>query len=346
MFKIMMGIIDGWHKPHWPHYVFGYLSIGCLTGIVWMVVYLTGGTMYVFLHLMYIPVILAGFLFRMRGGMLFGLLGGVILGPFMPLDVANDLDQTFFSMLYRTFFFILVGSIVGKMASILRERLGEITLFLDTISSIYENTLENYVKIIEMRDNKTSQHCERVAYNAWLLGKHIGLKNDELEALYWSGLLHDLGKIGVSENILLKPGKLTAEEYDEMKKHTEIGSKVLLNISPSFARIASGVRSHHEKWAGHGYPDGLKGEGIPLFGRILVIVDIFEALTSSRPYKEAVSPSKALETMMKTKYRDFDPYIFVSFVELYSENRIWIEGHPYKLDPSFEDRSIVNTFRE
>src|SRR5690606_13984378 len=128
-------------------------------------------------------------------------------------------------------------------------------------------------------------HCERVAQNAVSVGRVLGLPTNDLKALYWAGLLHDLGKIGVPEDILRKPGRLTGDEYTVMKRHARLGYEILMTVSSAFEELAEGVYTHHERFDGAGYPRGLKGEDIPIFGRILAVVDVFEAVTSERPYR-------------------------------------------------------------
>jgi len=194
--------------------------------------------------------------------------------------------------------------------------------------------MKTYAKIISARDEQTSNHCERVAYNAVLLGKELGLNESEQSLLYWSGLLHDVGKIGVKEEILLKRGKLTEEEFEQVKKHAEIGYDLIKSLSNRLYPVAEGVRSHHEKWDGSGYPAGKKGKDIPLFGRIIAIVDVFEALTSERPYKDSWDPEDALDYIISYKGIYFDPELVTIFESLYRQGKIWIASKPIELDLS------------
>jgi putative two-component system response regulator len=253
----------------------------------------------------------------------------------MPLDVANDISQTLGSTLYRMFFFVLIGCLVGYMSKFLGIYLISLQDTLDEISHVYANTLKTCANMVSVRDEETAFHCERVAYNAFMIGQSIGLDQIETEALYWTGLLHDVGKIGVNESILLKPDKLTMEEFELVKRHTVIGFDIINSLSKNMQVISEGVRSHHEKWDGSGYPDGLKGSSIPIFGRVLAVVDVFEALTSERPYKDAWEPEAALEYLIKYSGAHFDPNIVSHFQRLFSQNKLWItDSKPQDINES------------
>lgn len=124
-----------------------------------------------------------------------------------------------------------------------------------------------------------------MAHNAFSIGRQLGLPEARLQRLYFAGLLHDVGKIGVPDSVLLKPGKLTRDEFEVMKKHSPHGYKLIAEISDSMGSIAMGIRHHHERWDGKGYPDRATGEEIHLYGRIMAVADVFEALTTRRPYR-------------------------------------------------------------
>ena len=148
--------------------------------------------------------------------------------------------------------------------------------------------IESLVSTLDAKDPYTRGHSERVARIARCIGEELGLPEEDLEDIYQSGLLHDIGKIGVNDAILLKPDDLTAEEFEEVKLHPEIGDRILSGIS-SLQKLRPGVRSHHEEFNGRGYPDGLAGEGIPLMARILAVSDAYDAMRSDRPYRKGMS---------------------------------------------------------
>ena len=151
---------------------------------------------------------------------------------------------------------------------------------------------------IEARDPMTNGHCERLAAHAVLLGRTIGLPPEDLEALHRGGYLHDVGKVGVPDSVLLKPGPLTPQEFELMKRHTEIGDMLCAPLQ-SLRSVRPIVRSHHERLDGSGYPAGLHGDEVPLLAQIVGIVDVYDALTSPRPYRGALAPRAAAQHLAR-----------------------------------------------
>ena len=171
-------------------------------------------------------------------------------------------------------------------------------------------------KALEARDDNTSSHSLNVTRYSMLLGQFLGLDEEELRILKQGALLHDLGKIGIPDDILKKPGGLDEAEFEIIKKHPMVTSDILdtLETSDHFSAIA---RSHHERWDGNGYPDGLNGEGIPLLARIVAIADAWDAMTSNRVYRDAMSERIALNIMEKEKdWGQWDPYLIEKFIKL------------------------------
>ena len=146
---------------------------------------------------------------------------------------------------------------------------------------------------IEARDPHTKGHCERLAKHAVRLGKALGVGDDDLEALHRGGYLHDVGKVGVPDAVLLKPGPLTADEASLMRQHPEIGDNLCAPLQ-SLRRVRPIILSHHERLDGTGYPSGLRGDEVPLLAQIVGIVDVYDALTSHRPYRKALSAQEAM----------------------------------------------------
>jgi HD-GYP domain-containing protein (c-di-GMP phosphodiesterase class II) len=170
------------------------------------------------------------------------------------------------------------------------------------------------VAAIDKKDHYTSGHSERVGLLAKLTGQRLGVPADQLLILEMSGLLHDVGKIGIPEAILCKPGKLTSEEYDLIKKHPRMGCEILRPIA-SLGGILDGVLYHHENPDGSGYPDGLSGAQIPLFARIIHVVDVFDALTSTRSYRVRYSPKQASEIIRQEAGNRLDAEVAATFLE-------------------------------
>jgi putative two-component system response regulator len=159
-----------------------------------------------------------------------------------------------------------------------------------------ETVLFSLALSIEAKDPYTEGHCDRLSKYSVALGEKLGLPQDLRVALRRGGLVHDIGKLSVPESILLKPGPLTPEERKIMEQHTVIGERICAPLR-SFRHVLPIIRHHHEKWNGSGYPDGLKGEQIPLTARILQVTDIYDALTTDRPYRKALALDKALAIM-------------------------------------------------
>jgi len=160
-----------------------------------------------------------------------------------------------------------------------------------------EDVIVSLALTIEARDSYTEGHCQRLAASGVALGRALGLADEELSALRRGGYLHDLGKIAVRDSVLLKPGQLTRSEYDEMKQHPLVGDR-LCGEFRSLRRVRSIVRHHHERLDGSGYPDRLRGDAIPLLAQIIGLVDVFDALTTTRPYRQPVAPDIACEQLL------------------------------------------------
>jgi len=179
-----------------------------------------------------------------------------------------------------------------------------------------ESVLFALARSIEGKDPYTHGHCERLAEYSACLGEHLQLSEEQLIALRRAGVVHDVGKIAVPDKILLKPGRLTAEEWTLIKEHPAVGERICAPLK-SFRFVLPIIRHHHEKFDGSGYPDGLRGEAIPVTARVLQVVDVYDALTTDRPYKKAFSVTDALQTMKEEVAKGWwDPHIFDQFERL------------------------------
>ncbi|TPV60906.1 two-component system response regulator [Aestuariibacter sp. GS-14] len=169
----------------------------------------------------------------------------------------------------------------------------------------------------EYKDNETGMHVMRMSHYSKVLALAYGFSEQQAETLLHAAPMHDIGKIGIPDHIMLKPGKLTEEEFEVMKTHPQIGAEILGEADSDLLRIAKSVAlTHHEKWDGTGYPNGLKAEDIPIEGRIVAIADVFDALTSKRPYKEAWSVEKTMDLIKRESGVHFEPKL----VELLEAN--------------------------
>ncbi|NFE93663.1 HD-GYP domain-containing protein [Clostridium botulinum] len=183
---------------------------------------------------------------------------------------------------------------------------------------IYHDIIESMVAALEARDLYTSGHSTRVSDMTYKLCKHLNLSDEILEMYHIAAHLHDIGKIGVSDNVLNKRGKLDFEEWQMMKKHSEIGYKIL-GKAKSLKNISYIVLYHHERWDGKGYPEGLKKNAIPLGSRIIALCDSIDAMKSNRPYRDLISDKECFEEILINKGVMYDPEITDCILENWND---------------------------
>src|SRR3954470_10321849 len=202
------------------------------------------------------------------------------------------------------------AELTARVRSLLR-----IKRFTDELDSA-ESVILSLALTIEARDATTDGHCQRLARYAVMLGSELGLANHELAALGRGGFLHDIGKVGIPDAVLLKPGRLTVDEFAIMQQHTLIGDRLCGELR-SLRNVRPIVRHHHERLDGSGYPDGLRGSGIPLLAQIMSVVDVFDALTTPRPYKPALPAERAYAELVEEVRRGWrNPELVDVFVRL------------------------------
>jgi response regulator RpfG family c-di-GMP phosphodiesterase len=205
-----------------------------------------------------------------------------------------------------------------------RERTFELNEALHDVEESYKITLEALATALDAREHETQAHSQRVREYTMTLAQDLGLKHDDLIQMGRGALLHDVGKIGIRDSILLKPGKLSSEEWVEMKKHPQIGYDILRSIE-FLSPAAEIVLCHQERWDGKGYPNGLAGLDIPLGARIFAVVDTLDAMTSDRPYRKAQSFETAVNEIRSCSGTQFDPRIVDAFLSTRPES--WIAIH-------------------
>ena len=191
----------------------------------------------------------------------------------------------------------------------------ECAMLLDKQRNLFLNTVTILAQAVELRDIYTGGHTNRVTAIAMLLAHEAKMNEDELEKIRTGTPLHDIGKIGIDDAILRKPSKLTAEESEIMKQHTTKGAAIVMLV-PDLIDIIPIVRSHHERWDGKGYPDGLKGEKIPRIARVVAIADAMDAMVSDRPYRKGLPLEKAFEEIGKGRDTQFDPTLVDAFLNM------------------------------
>lgn len=223
-----------------------------------------------------------------------------------------------------------------RQNALLTERFEERT---EELEAAKLEILERLARASDFRDDATFAHTERVGELAAHIGKQLGLAEGEIELLRIAARLHDIGKIGVSDTILLKAGPLMTAEFTAQERHTLIGANILAGSRFPVLNLAETIAlTHHESWDGSGYPRGLAGEEIPLVGRIVSVADVFDALTHERPYKQAWSPEVALREICSHSGRKFDPKVVDAFVTVMS-------GSP-NFEPEINDRVSAYTHTE
>jgi putative two-component system response regulator len=204
----------------------------------------------------------------------------------------------------------------------LEEAMQELEVKQNEVWASQAETIFRLARLVEYRDRDTGRHLQRMSAYCEVLARRCGLPAEQCELIRLASQLHDVGKVAISDGILLKPGKLTEEEFETIKTHAEIGYEMLCGSSSEIVQIGARIaRTHHERWEGSGYPRGLAGEEIPLEGRIAAVADVFDALTNDRVYRSAFPFKVAVEMMSAENGTHFDPELLDAFTEALPEVR-------------------------
>jgi putative nucleotidyltransferase with HDIG domain len=201
----------------------------------------------------------------------------------------------------------------NRMSELITEQQENLFKYTKDLEEAYVSSLRVLALAIDARDSYTLGHSTRVVFNALIIGEEIGLNQEELKELEIAALFHDVGKLKTPDAILLKKWSLSSKEYDEMRQHPEDGAEILGKVK-SLQKYVAAVRHHHEHHDGKGYPDGLEGDRIPLFAAIIAIADTFDAMTSTRPYRRALSKDEALKELEKRAGKQFRPDLVRAFL--------------------------------
>ncbi len=211
------------------------------------------------------------------------------------------------------------ANLLLSVASMLGIHGGNVEMYRQQ-AEFLEGVVRAMTSAIDAKDPYTCGHSDRVARVAVRLGKELACEPKELNTLYMAGLLHDIGKIGVSDDVLRKPGKLTEHEYEHIKTHVEVGYRILLDVK-QFDQVLPVVRHHHEAWNGAGYPQALTGRGIPYLARIVAVADAFDAMTSDRPYRKGMPDARLDEVFRAGAGKQWDPHVIDAFFRCRDEIR-------------------------
>ncbi|MBF0118407.1 MAG: HD-GYP domain-containing protein [Desulfobacterales bacterium] len=265
-----------------------------------------------------------------------------VLGAPIKKKEFQDSFMAFFKKSDKRFFTAYEKKFVGIIDNIISPTIESLQLY-DSLQDLYLNTVKALAAAIDAKDEYTHGHSFRVAKYSITIGRKMNLSSVSLRDLEIAAYMHDLGKIGISEAILGKPGKLTDEEFTEIKKHPVLTHKILKPIHlPAF--IVDAAVQHHERLDGRGYPGGLKGEAISLFARVIAVADVFDALTSNRPYRDAMSVEKALKILCDGIDKEFDRNVVLALVSAIrddSEEKNLSEIYP---DLKYADLQHMNQF--
>jgi putative nucleotidyltransferase with HDIG domain len=204
-----------------------------------------------------------------------------------------------------------------------RQQTAELREALAATGMAYTQTLEALINALDARERETQKHSKRVSNYTVLMARNFGIPASQLVDIERGSLLHDVGKIGISDNTLLKPGRLNEDEWIEIRKHPDIGYQILSGIG-FLKGAAEMVRQHHERFDGTGYPQGLAGEQILLGARMFAVIDTFDAMTSDRPYRKALSYQKAREEIIRCAHTQFDPQLVDCFLQVSEDT--WLES--------------------
>lgn len=213
------------------------------------------------------------------------------------------------------------------LQQMVEDKTGALRLALSDLEHARQATMLAHMETIhklsaaaEYKDEDTSSHIMRMSRYCAVIARHAGLDESDVDLILNSSPMHDIGKMGIPDAILLKPGKLDDEEWVVMRRHTVIGANILRGGSSKYLEIGADIAlSHHEKWNGSGYPRNLSGEDIPLFGRICALADVFDALTTKRPYKDPFSNEQALSIMAEGRGSHFDPRLYDVFLDSFDD---------------------------
>ena len=255
---------------------------------------------------------------------------GIILYVAIGEDISDsvlELDYTFHRILIREPLFwismagMLVWLIVLIIYTITTVQIKKYNERHERDNEIINESIETFTGFIDAKDPYTNGHSKRVAEYTRLIAREMGYTGEELDRIYYVALLHDCGKIGVPDNILRKPGRLTDEEFEIIKSHTVRGGEILSSFR-SLNNVGEGARYHHEKYDGSGYPEGKAGEDIPLIARMICVADSFDAMNTNRVYRKKLTKEYIIDEIEKNKGKQFDPEIADVFLELLRSGKV------------------------
>lgn len=288
------------------------------TGIgVFAALLMTGGSPSPLNHLGYVPIILGAYFGGIRGGVAAAAIGAIALGPL--LSATQPTPELAPAWIVRGTMFVTIGAVTGLLFDHFRAMAAA---WRDSAVEIVASQRDGMVALAraaEAKDQVTGDHVMRCREHAELLAREIGLGEERVADIAWSAMLHDIGKLRVPDHVLAKPGTLTPQEWGVIRLHPLYGDEILSH-GTTFETARRIARWHHENLDGSGYPDGLRGDAIPIEARIVHVIDAWDAMVNDRPYRRAMSVERALQELRDGAGTQFDPELVALFTALVERN--------------------------
>lgn len=302
-----------------PIRLLGAAIIAIAALFILLLVRSTGGSPNPLNHLGYLPVLLAAFIFGVRGGLVAAIYVGLVLGPVAPALGLVGTNETLEVSLFRCAMLVVAGTTTGALFDRVRGDVANMRAVADEVVDRQRAGMVALARGAEAKDTDTGDHVVRVQAISSELAIATGMSADAAADVGWSAMLHDIGKLHVPDRILLKPGPLDRDEWEIMRLHPIWGAEIL-GHGVAFDTARRIARWHHENFDGSGYPDGLAGEAIPLEARIVRLADAFDAMTHGRPYQAARPVAWALEEITRCAGKQFDPELARLFIDLIEQD--------------------------